>query len=151
MPNSNNEFLRHILATVAYRFQKSLRKYSSEFGDFSLGNGTRTTTEIVYHIFRVLNATKLYILENNFKTDEPEELSLNLEIKRFNNELIELDKVLVNTEIDQNFAKRLLQGPFSDILTHIGQIAMMNRLNGNAIEGEDFSSAPVTTGKLKYF
>ena len=105
----------------------------------------------MHHIFRVLNATKIYILENKFKADEPEQLSLNLEIERFNKELIELDNVLINTNIDQHFAKRLVQGPFSDILTHIGQIAMMNRLNGNAIEGEDFSSAPVTTGNLKYF
>ena len=42
-----------------------------------------------------------------------------------------------------NYSKRLLQGPLSDILTHIGQISMLSTLNDNPIEWEDFSSSPL--------
>ena len=45
------------------------------------------------------------------------------------------------------YSKILLQGPLSDILTHIGQISMLSRLNNNPIEWEDFSSSPIRTKK----
>jgi hypothetical protein len=49
-------------------------------------------------------------------------------------------------ELTVNYSKRLLQGPFSDILTHIGQVSMLQRLNGKPIDGEDFSAASIKTG-----
>ncbi len=45
-----------------------------------------------------------------------------------------------------NYSKRLLQGPFSYILTHIGQISMMQRLNDRPINDENFPVALIETG-----
>lgn len=151
MDKTDNEYIRHALATIAYRFQKSVTKSNNEFGSFNLGHGSRNTAEIVNHIYQVLKATKDLIQDGQNDLESPKNLNLEFEIERFNAELHELDIVLKYTNLGSDFSKRLLQGPIADILTHIGQISMMSRLNGYQIDGEDFASAPIKVGKLSYF
>lgn len=141
-----NEFLRHTLSTIAYRFQKTVRNASAEFGNYNAGKGTRTPNEIINHMYHVLNATRTFIVEENYNKEQPEKLEFKLEIERFNQELKKLDYVLADKKLEINYAKRLIQGPFSDVLTHIGQISMLSRLNGNPILGENFASASISTG-----
>ncbi|TRX62581.1 hypothetical protein FNH22_00355 [Fulvivirga sp. M361] len=144
----NNEYLRHTLATINYRFQKSVRNAEDSFGGFSLGKGSRSTNEIIHHMYDVLSATRFFIEREQRKKGTPERLSLTLEIERFIAELKTLDKTLSDKELGIDYSKRLLQGPFSDILTHIGQISMLQRLNDGPIEREDFSSVDIKTGVL---
>jgi len=141
-----NEFLRHTLATINYRFQKSVRDHKDGFGSFSLGKGSRSPEEIVNHMFSVLNATWFFIENERHRKNKPDQLSLKEEIDRFNLELKKVDQALVEKELSISYSKRLLQGPLSDILTHIGQIAMLQRLYDNPIKGEDFSAADIPTG-----
>jgi len=141
-----NEYLRHTLATINYRFQKSIRKSEIDFGNFTAGKGSRTPNEIVNHMYHVLSATRIYILKEDFEKKIPGKFNLKLEIDRFNSELKNIDNVLADKELGIKFSKRLLQGPFSDIITHIGQISMLRRLSNDPIEGEDFSSAHIKTG-----
>jgi superfamily II helicase len=141
-----NEYLRHTLATIDYRFQKSVKYRNSAFGDYTLGKESRTPKEIINHMYFVISSTTIYILEEKVQEETPEKLSLELEIDRFNSEMKNLDKVLSENDLEMNYSKRLLQGPLSDILTHIGQISMLSRLNNNPIEWEDFSSSPIQTG-----
>jgi len=140
-----NEYLRHTLSTINYRFQKSVKYRNADFGDFSLGKGSRSPKEIINHMYFVLRSTILYIEEEKIQTVEPDKLNLELEIDRFSLEIQNLDKVLTENELDINYSKRLLQGPLSDILTHIGQISMLSRINNNPIEREDFSSSKIQT------
>ncbi len=144
-----NEYLRHTLATIDYRFQKSVKYRNTDFGDYSLGKESRSPKEIINHMFFVLNSTTVFIQEERIQKKEPDKLDLELEIERFNLEIKNLDKVLAENELDMNYSKRLLQGPLSDVLTHIGQIAMLSRLNNNPIEGEDFSSSQIRTEKTE--
>ena len=141
-----NEYLRHTLSTIDYRFRKSVKYAAADFGDFTIGSGSRTPNEIINHMYQVLNGTSLFILEERWQKETPEKLNLQLEIERFNIELKHLDEVLSRDELDMNYSKKLLQGPFSDILTHIGQISMLSRLNNNPIAAEDFSAAQIQTG-----
>ena len=140
-----NEYLRHTLSTINYRFQKSVKYRNADFGDFSLGKGSRSPKEIINHMYFVLRSTTLYIEEEKIQTVEPDKLNLELEIDRFSLEIQNLDKVLTENELDINYSKRLLQGPLSDVLTHIGQISMLSRINNNPIEWEDFSSSKIQT------
>jgi len=140
-----NEYLRHTLSTINYRFQKSVKYRNADFGDFSLGKGSRSPKEIINHMYFVLRSTILYIEEEKIQTVEPDKLNLELEIDRFSLEIQNLDKVLTENELDINYSKRLLQGPLSDVLTHIGQISMLSRINNNPIEWEDFSSSKIQT------
>ncbi|MBL4705567.1 MAG: hypothetical protein JKY54_13670 [Flavobacteriales bacterium] len=141
-----NQFLRHTLATIKYRFDKSVKDSKENFGAFNLGNGSRSPIEIINHMYHVLNSTRIFMEEERFKNEQPEKLTLSQEIERFNRELIKTDDTLDVNELPMNYSKRLLQGPFSDILTHIGQIAMMQRLNDRPIDWEDFSTAAIKTG-----
>jgi len=97
-------------------------------------------------MYFVLSSTTIFILKEIIQKELPEKLNFNLEIDRFNSELKSLDKVLSENELEMNYSKRFLQGPLSDILTHIGQISMLSRLNNNPIEWEDFSSAKIKAG-----
>ena len=142
-----NEYIRHTLATIYYRFRKSVKYRNTDFGDYVLGKESRSPKEIINHMYFVLSSATIYIQEERIQMDEPDTLDLESEIDRFNLEVENLDKVLAKRELDKNFSKRLLQGPLSDILTHIGQISMLSRLNNNPIEWEDFSSSPIRTGK----
>ena len=144
-----NEYLRHTLSTIEYRFQKSVKYRNTAFGDYTLGKESRSPKEIINHMYFVLSSTTIYLQEESIQKEEPSKLNLELEIDRFNLEITNLDKVLSEKELDMNYSKRLLQGPLSDILTHLGQISMLSRLNNNPIEWEDFSSSPIRTEKTK--
>ena len=44
--------------------------------------------------------------------------------------------------------ERLFQGPIADVLTHIGQLAMLRRMAGCPIKGENYFVAEVTIGRV---
>ena len=141
-----NEFLRHIIASIKYRFNKSVVDSKEHFGAFNIGKGSRNPREIINHMYQVLYSTRIFLEEERFTTEQVEKLTFSEEIERFNHELINTDHALDVNELPVNYAKRLIQGPFSDILTHIGQISMMQRLDEKPIDAEDFSEASIKTG-----
>ena len=44
--------------------------------------------------------------------------------------------------------ERLFQGPIADALTHVGQIAMLRRMAGCPIPGENYFVAKIETGRV---
>ena len=142
----NNELLRHIISTIKYRFEKSVKGSNQTFGDFSLGKGSRSPNEIIKHMYDVIHSTRYFIEQGALPSKKAEQLSFESETKRFISELIKIDALLDHKALDINYSKRLIQGPFSDVLTHIGQIAMLQRLLDNPIIGEDFSRSDIRTG-----
>jgi hypothetical protein len=49
---------------------------------------------------------------------------------------------------DEISVERLLQGPFSDAMTHAGQLAMLRRLAGDPVPPENFIMANIQSGRL---
>lgn len=141
-----NELLRHIISTIKYRFDKSIKGSRKTFGEFSLGKESRSLIEIVHHMCDVIYSTRIFIEKESLPKEKIDKLSFENEIERFIAELSKVDQLLDNKNLDINYSKRLLQGPFSDLLTHIGQIAMLQRLVDNPIDGEDFSRSEIKTG-----
>jgi hypothetical protein len=141
----NNEFLRHTLATIEYRFSKAVENSNTGFGDFNIGKGSRSPKQIINHMYHVLSFSRVFMENGNKHHPPPEELDLSNEINRFILEINMVDKVLANKELNLEYSKKILQGPFSDILTHIGQIAMLQRLDDRPIDKEDFSAAKINT------
>ena len=43
---------------------------------------------------------------------------------------------------------KLLQGPIADAIHHVGQLAMLRRLAGTPIRGENYFAADVATGRV---
>ena len=44
--------------------------------------------------------------------------------------------------------EQLFQGPVADALTHVGQLAMVRRLAGAAIKGENYFRADIAVGRV---
>ena len=45
-------------------------------------------------------------------------------------------------------AEQIFQGPLADALTHVGQIAMLRRLAGAAMKGENYFEANIVAGRV---
>lgn len=45
-------------------------------------------------------------------------------------------------------AEKLFQGPIADALTHVGQLAMLRRMAGSAMKGENYHRASIETGRV---
>jgi hypothetical protein len=45
-------------------------------------------------------------------------------------------------------AEKLFQGPIADALTHVGQLAMLRRMAGCPIKGENYYAAEIATGRV---
>ena len=139
----HNPFLRHTVATIVYRFGRVMEPQQPSFGTLSLGKGTRTPAEIIRHMNDVLFAASAFVREGRFARPVPEEHDLAGEVERFLDTGAKLDTALADHSLDSGTAHRLLQGPLADVLTHIGQLAMMGRLNSNPVIGEDYSAATI--------
>jgi len=134
--------LRHFLAALAYRTQKALRDAPADFGSFSIGMRVRTPAQLVRHMTSVLGYARTHFRGGNYRPDALP--TLQDEIDRFHGMLRDLVSDLESGVPLQGISpERLLQGPFSDAMTHAGQLAMLRRLAGSPIAPENFVDAEV--------
>jgi hypothetical protein len=73
------------------------------------------------------------------------------ELERFHAGLDRLDAMLASDMPLNAPAERLIQGPLADALTHIGQIALMRRMAGASIRGENFFAAEIGASVIPDF
>ncbi len=73
--NEKREMLRHFLAALAYRVQKSLRDAPEGFAAFSAGNQVRTPHELLCHITSVLGYARTFFLGGIYPRPVPGELT----------------------------------------------------------------------------
>src|SRR5262245_16393832 len=118
--NDKRALLNHFLSALAYRTQKALRDAPAEFGDFNPPAQARSPKELVRHMTSVLGYARTYFIGGRY-WPEPLE-SLNDEVERFHSMLEDLSRYLINeTPLrDGMTEEQLLQGPFSDAMTHAG-------------------------------
>ena len=140
--------LRHFLAALAYRAQKALRDAPANFGSFRVAEGVRTPAELVRHMTSVLGYSRTFFVGGTYRPDALP--SLQEEVARFHQMLQDLARVLEgDAELREGMtAERLLQGPFSDAMTHAGQIAMLRRLAGYPVPPENFIVAHINATRL---
>lgn len=146
-PDPTCQLLRHTLATLAYRGGKALRGAPSDFPGFRAGESTRTPGEILAHVGDLLDWA-LWMTRGEYRWSDTAPLPWNEEMDRFFARLEELDRAL--TELDQRAfpAERIFQGPIADAFTHVGQIAMLRRLHGSPVRGENYFRAEIETGRV---
>jgi hypothetical protein len=141
------QFLRHTLATVAYRGCKTLRDVPASFAEFKSVDSSRTPVQIVAHMGDLYDWS-LSIARGEEKWHNARPLEWNMEVERFFASLKRFDDYLASQEPLRSPLERLFQGPIADSLTHIGQLAMLRRLAGFPIKGENYMLAEITTGRL---
>ena len=145
--DNSRELLRHTLATVAYRGGKALRNAPAEFATFRAGESTRTPVEILAHIGDLFGwAASIAKGKEEWKGAEPQDWDQ--EVARFFAGLKELDSFLSSSEPLACSAQQLFQGPIADALTHVGQLAMLRRMAGTPMRGENYFIAEITMGKV---
>jgi hypothetical protein len=141
--DEKRQLLRHFLAALAYRTQKALRGAPGDFGGFRAAPGLRTPAELVCHMTSVLGYARTFFVGGEYRPDPL--ASLQAEAARFHEMLGDLGRYLkTGTPLLQGMSdERLLQGPFSDAMSHAGQLAMLRRLSGSPVAPENFIVAVV--------
>lgn len=146
--DDRRKLLNHFLAALAYRTQKALREAPDDFGSFRVNEGVRTPAELVRHMASVLGYARTFFVGGHYR---PEPLaSFTDEIERFHELLGMLAEHLRNGDpLREGITEeRLLQGPFSDAMTHAGQLALLRRLAGAPVPPENFIVAEIKGERL---
>jgi hypothetical protein len=144
---SERDVLRHTVATLAYRGAKVLRGAPDGFEGFQGGPGTRTPGQILAHIGDLLDwALHLARGQNVWRDAAP--LGWDEGAARFFAGVQALDDHLASTAALGMSAEHLFQGPIADALTHVGQIAMLRRMAGCPVRGENYLMADIAAGRV---
>jgi hypothetical protein len=145
--NETQQFLRHTLATLAYRGGKTLRGAPAGFANFSAGEKTRTPLEILTHIGDLIEwALSICEGRHDWKPVAPE--SWDEQVARFFTVLEKFDQRLASASPLGNPPEKLFQGPIADAFTHVGQIAMLRRMAGSPVKGENYFKADIAAGRV---
>lgn len=141
--------LRHFLATLAYRTQTAIRGAPAHYADFDAGSGVRTPAEILRHMTALLAYLRTR-LDGSPRPAPPEPPpSFDEEVQRFHAELaLVADLLSAGADLSPGTVERLLQGPLSDAMTHVGQLAMLRRLADAPIAPESYVEAEIRADRL---
>jgi hypothetical protein len=144
---SGRDLLRHCLATIAYRASKAVRDVPDSFASFQAGENSRTPVQILAHIGDLFD-WGLTMAKGQPAWRDSQPLPWADEVKRFFASLKLFDDYLAGGEVLHASPEKLLQGPASDALNHIGQIAMLRRLAGFPIKAENYFKADIVAGQV---
>jgi hypothetical protein len=139
--------LRHTVATLAYRGGKALRGAPEEFGSFDAREGSRRPVEILAHVGDLLYWA-LWMARGEYRWPGEATRAWGEEVARFFEGLAALDALLASEEPLGNTPEKIFQGPIADALTHVGQIAMLRRMAGAPVRGENYFMAEIVAGRV---
>ena len=142
------KLLCHFLAALAYRTQITLREAPADFGSLRVADGVRTPAELISHMTEVLGYACTCFVGGHFKSAPLQ--TLEGEAARFHGILRELAQYLESDAplLQEMSFERLLQGPFSDAMTHAGQLALLRRFAGAPVRPESFIDADISAARL---
>jgi hypothetical protein len=141
------DFLRHAVAALAYRAARACENAPPGFGSVRASSSTRTAGEILAHMGDLFAWAATHARGAPvWKVATP--LQWSAEVARFFAEVGRFDEVLADESPLACPAERLLQGPIADALTHVGQLAMLRRLAGSPMSGENYYKADVSSGVI---
>jgi hypothetical protein len=144
----DRELLRHFLAAIAYRTQKALRDAPDHYAAFSAGNRVRTPAELLRHMTSLMGYVRTHFVGGSYPV-RPEPLpTFQQEIARFHEMLAAVGELLSSDTPCSISSEQLLQGPFADTMTHVGQLAMLRRLADSPVPPENFIYADIRGDRL---
>jgi hypothetical protein len=147
MPDPKRELLRHTVATIAYRGAKALRGAPESFADFRASDSSRTPAQILAHLGDLFDWA-LSIAQGKQAWQDSPPLTWAAENERFFKTLEAFDAYLASDAPLGAPAEKIFQGGIADALTHIGQIAMLRRLAGCPMRGENYYVAQIQAGRV---
>ena len=141
------DLLRHAVATIAYRGAKAVRGAPSTFASFQIGETTRTPSRILAHVGDLFDWA-LSIAKGKQEWHDSQPLEWDREVVRLFTTLGAFDAYLASDAPLAAPAEQMFQGPLADALTHVGQLAMLRRLSGTAMKGENYFKADIAAGRV---
>jgi hypothetical protein len=141
------ELLRHTVATVAYRGGKAVRGAPASFATFSPDQSPRTPAVILAHVGDLFDWALSQARGAEAWRDSPP-LDWDREVERLFEVLARFDTYLASDAPLAAPAEKLFQGAIADALTHVGQLALLRRLAGAPIRGENYSRADIVAGRV---
>jgi hypothetical protein len=145
--DGNRQFLRHTVATLAYRGGKALRDAPAGIAEVRACETCRSAGEILRHIGDLLEWA-LWLAKGEHRWRDAAPQSWEADVERFFAGLRQLDEYLAAGSPLGNPAEKLFQGPLADALTHVGQIATLRRLAGSPVRGENYFRADIVVGRV---
>jgi len=143
--DEKRELLRHTLAALAYRTARALEGAPEHFAGFA-GAG-RMPVQILAHMGDLLDwSFSVALGKERWHTSLP--AVWDQEQERFFQSLGALDAFLASGGEIKAPIERLMQGPIADAFSHVGQLAMLRRLSGSPIHGENYYVADVAAGQV---
>ncbi|MSO21045.1 MAG: hypothetical protein EXQ56_11400 [Acidobacteria bacterium] len=146
-PSPTRQFLRHALATLAYRAAKAVRNAPADFATRKFGPATRTPAEVLAHMSDVMDwgasmarGTPAW-KEGPAQEWEPACARFFASVKAF-------DDVLAGDAPIGYSLEKLFQGPVADALSHTGQLTMMRGLAEASVKGESYNLADIEIGRV---
>ncbi len=140
-------FLRHAVATVAYRGGKAVRGAPESFASYSADGTPRTPAKILAHIGDLYDWALSQAKGAESWTDS-EPLAWEREVDRFFATLQRFDEYLVSAAPLAATPEKIFQGAIADSLAHVGQLAMLRRLAGTRMKSENYSRADIVAGRV---
>lgn len=145
--NSARDLLRHTVATLAYRGGKAIRGVSDSVASYRAAATSRTPAEILWHLCDLIDWA-YHLAKDGRRYQESNPAAWADNASRFFQNLKLLDDFLAAAEPLATDPGKIFQGPIADALTHVGQIAMLRRLAGSPVRGENYFMADITTGRV---
>ena len=139
--------LRHTLATLAYRGAKAIGGAPEGFAGLRVAETSRTPAEILAHVGDLLD-WGLSIARGKPAWRNSPPLPWREGEARFFRALAALDAHLASDDALAAPAEKIFQGPIADALTHVGQIAMLRRMGGAPVRGENYFKAEIVSGRV---
>jgi hypothetical protein len=144
---ASREFLRHALATLAYRAEKVLRDPPAQFADLRVSPMSRSPLEIVGHLADLMEwGTRLAEGEYTWSAGPMDDwLSVR---DRFFRGLSAFDAALERSTFEKHSAGVIFQAPVADALTHVGQLALLRGVAGAPVRPESYARAEIRAGRV---
>jgi hypothetical protein len=139
--------LRHAVATLAYRGGKAIRGAPDGFAEFRAAEKTRTPGQILAHLGDLFDWA-LSMARGKQEWHDSPPLAWDAGANRFFGSLQAFDDYLASEAPLGISPEQLMQGPVADALTHVGQIAMLRRIQGSPIRAENYCKADIVAGRV---
>ena len=140
-------FLRHSLATLAYRGAKALAGARAGFSDFNERDGSRTPGQILAHMGDLMDWA-FHLAEGRHVWRDSPPQAWDEDVARFFAAMKRLDDALAQADTLGSEPERIFQGPIADALTHVGQLAMLRRMAGAPVRAENYFKASIAAGRI---
>lgn len=141
--------MRHALATLAYRAGKAVRGTPTSFAEYKSNPESPSPNQILAHMGDLMDWA-LTMAKGAPKWNSATPLPWQEEINRFFAAMQRFDDYLESGLPIAWDPGRIFQGGIADALTHTGQLAMLRRLSGHKMKGENYAKAAIAIGKVGY-